>query len=208
MFTRLVNYVPEVWILPSTDSGAVPRRLISEVGGYAPAFSTDGQRVAFMWQDGETRKAAVWVAASDGSGAREIAALPGEGFRNRDVTWSPAGRRLYVGGEGRDSEALLEVDIDSGRVTEIGPNGIDLVWVSGDQLFARTRDLDARRHPQVDASGGGTTSSWTLPIDPSDLEPWRLTELRVDDGELASVKRVGEAEYHVNIDGLDAVSCT
>ncbi|MGB8508525.1 MAG: amidohydrolase family protein [Pyrinomonadaceae bacterium] len=56
--------------------GGVPRRLLkTNYLEYAPAFSADGKRIAFVtWSDAE--KGAVWVANSDGSRARKITTTP------------------------------------------------------------------------------------------------------------------------------------
>ena len=80
------------------EGDAAPRRLLNtSYLEYAPNFSADGARVAYVtWSDSE--KGAVWVANADGSGARKITAV-GDQYAN--PVFSPDGTKVaYLKGRG------------------------------------------------------------------------------------------------------------
>lgn len=77
---------------------AAPTRLLStNYLEYAPSFSADGSKIAYVtWSDSE--KGAVWVANADGSAARKITAI-GDQYAN--PVFSPDGTKVaYLKGRG------------------------------------------------------------------------------------------------------------
>ncbi|HSO75403.1 MAG TPA: amidohydrolase, partial [Blastocatellia bacterium] len=77
---------------------AAPKRLISSnYLEYAPSFSADGSKIAYVtWSDSE--KGAVWIANADGSAARKITAV-GDQYAN--PVFSPDGTKVaYLKGRG------------------------------------------------------------------------------------------------------------
>jgi eukaryotic-like serine/threonine-protein kinase len=87
-----------------------------------PRFSPDGRRLAFT--SGRSGDVAVWVAAADGSGARQI--THGEWVWPGSPSWSPDGRVLAFDGAKPDSPVRIwTVDTEGGTPRQLtqGPGG-------------------------------------------------------------------------------------
>lgn len=87
-FTSFRNGKPEIFVqAPGGQATAVVRsgRMATGI-----AFSPDGKRIAYSLADGES--AQVWVANSDGTGAKQLTKTPY--FINSSPSWSPDGARL------------------------------------------------------------------------------------------------------------------
>ena len=78
----------------STADGAVRRLTWSEdASESAPAYSPDGETIAFVSSRGERDHAQLWLMPVSGGEARELTALP---FDLADPVWSPDGRFVAV----------------------------------------------------------------------------------------------------------------
>ena len=88
-----------IWVISSSGRGA--RRLVAGAGAL-PAWSPDGRRVAYAWNE------AVYVVSREGGKRRQI----GSGG---DPAWSPDGTRLVTTGDG----TVNEIDLVKGTSLEL-----------------------------------------------------------------------------------------
>jgi Tol biopolymer transport system component len=113
-----------IWMISAL--GGTPRRLLDQ--GRNPSFSTDGARMVFE------RGGGIWIAAGDGSGAREVGGIPQKYY---SIPWMPA------------------ISPDGTRIAlfraEAGPNG-DFWIVPADGGDARQLTFDLR---------AGSWPAWT-----------------------------------------------
>lgn len=96
--------------------------------GYAPAWSNDGQWLAF--QSDMNRGAGldeIWVARADGSDLHAVTSTPAE-FWCRAPSWSPDGRMIafisnQTGSRGNDYGELFVVDLATGETRQVTSTG-------------------------------------------------------------------------------------
>ncbi|HYL85151.1 MAG TPA: protein kinase [Candidatus Angelobacter sp.] len=102
--------------------GGVPKQLVRDVDS-APAFSPDGQRIAYIRGIVPRPGNDLLIANPDGSGERILAQRKGFGPGILNITWSADGRKLaWVSPETRNgiSQWVLEtVSPDSGEVRDL-----------------------------------------------------------------------------------------
>jgi hypothetical protein len=84
-----------------------------------PAFSPDGQWLAFTRRDSPTANKALYVARSDGSEMRRVTHA---GVGEADMTWSPDSRVIAVARSTRPTERIILIDTVSD--SEIGRFGV------------------------------------------------------------------------------------
>jgi eukaryotic-like serine/threonine-protein kinase len=147
--------------------GGEPRKLVEDAsdGDWSP----DGRQIVFLRSSLEQglSVSSIFVAASDGSGARRIARFPGQAFRW--PRWSPDGRTIAVvdSGLAGGTRRIRLVDVASGRSRAISPpdnrpavsaawsgNGQELVY----SLAIRGGGVRVVRH-DVDVDRGQTILS-------------------------------------------------
>ncbi len=99
------------------SGGSTAPVVVSSFGDYQAQFSPDGQRIAF----GTTRSGVVseiWVAAADGSQARQLTRGPGR--RQGAPRWSPDGRRIVFNSQANDGRwHVWTIDVDGGPPYQI-----------------------------------------------------------------------------------------
>jgi Tol biopolymer transport system component len=128
--------------------GGDPRVVVDDVWSGA-AFSSDGQRMAFMRR--AEQGAAIVVAALDGGGGRVVA--KGQLQLRPPLVWSPDGR--FVAGVHFSGGHIRAVPVEGGEHTEVGVPGwklIDRVFWAPDDTFvvsAEPEDVDAMLRHQV-----------------------------------------------------------
>jgi hypothetical protein len=110
-----------------TPDGA--SRLVDTGGeGYAPAWSNDGQWLAFqsdMGRDSGINE--IWIARADGSDLHQITTTPTE-FWSRAPTWSPDGKMIAFvsnrsGSRGNDFGELFIVEVATGKTRQVTNSG-------------------------------------------------------------------------------------
>jgi serine/threonine protein kinase/Tol biopolymer transport system component len=112
--------------------GGTPRKMLAGVSG-PPAFSPDGQRVAFV-RSNSAGEDSLLTASLDGSGERVLASykVP-EGIAGHRATWSPDGKALvfYL----QDQTVLTTIAAEGGPAQPVaGAHWIgilDLTWLPG-----------------------------------------------------------------------------
>jgi Tol biopolymer transport system component len=121
LFTRSEGFRTTLYRVPLL--GGEPRKLAQDAsdGDWAP----DGKRIAFVRKSlkGGALGSSVFVAASDGTGPREVARI--EGHALRWPRWSPDGRRIVLvdNGLAGASRPVLLVEPDGGKTRQIAPPG-------------------------------------------------------------------------------------
>jgi TolB protein len=142
-----------------TAAGRRRARLTTSGSSRNPAWSRDGERIAFdRTEDGGPR--ALFVMNPDGSGARRV---PTGGRQAYNPAWSPTGRRLVFQGCRGTSEcqqtALFVVGVDGSGLRRIPGDGADPVWSPNGKWIAYYGRLAAEDECstllRVRPSGGG-----------------------------------------------------
>ena len=121
----VVAWFPNALYLVRPD-GSDRHRLELGVTGepFAPSWSPDGRRIAFVLRDTKTPDGSIWTAAADGSGASLL--YDGNGACGQGAfwpVWSPDGTRLamvcYYALDGTDQAALAILDPATMHKTEL-----------------------------------------------------------------------------------------
>ena len=113
-FTRSFFDVDIYRFQPGSSTAPV---VVSSFGDYQAQFSPDGQRIAF----GTTRSgdvSEIWVAAADGSQARQL--TRGPGHWQGAPRWSPDGNRIVFDSQGNEGRwHVWTIDADGGPPHQI-----------------------------------------------------------------------------------------
>jgi TolB protein len=157
----------DVHIVVTNADGSGERQLTEgNVQDFEPAWSPDGQRLAFVRRV-SSHGIDVFVINADGSGLRQLTRTPGD---EGDVAWSPDGRSLAFARYADPSVAgapggVFVVELASGdsrRLTRSPVNVVDLSWAANRQriAFATARGVIF----VVNADGSGLRRLTSTPI--------------------------------------------
>jgi Tol biopolymer transport system component len=162
--------------------GGTPRKVLAGIGG-PPAFSPDGQRVAFV-RDTLNVEDSLMTASVDGSGERELASYKRpDGIEGDRVAWSPDGKALaFAHGSGSPQRVVATIGPQGGSAQPVPGAHFDIItnldWLPGSrdlvvaafdsghfQLYEvsleggepRQITHDLSRYPLVRASADGKT---------------------------------------------------
>jgi Tol biopolymer transport system component len=119
-----------LWTVPT--SGGSPDRL-GGATGHGGAWSPDGQRIVYV------NGSSLFIMNSDGTGSRQLAAVPGKAWQPR---WSPDGRVLRF--------TLEDIQTNAYSLWEISAEGRNL-----------HRLLPEWREPPIDWADGDAAGNWT-----------------------------------------------
>ncbi len=118
-----------LWFQPLRSGQPI---LLAALNGFTPAtpaFAPDAQRIAYT--DETVNGGGIWLAYVDGRPAERIlpnttdADAPGEARRFRRPQFSPDGARLLLDAYAGDQPRIAILDLESGTLTEIAPQGVD-----------------------------------------------------------------------------------
>ena len=128
---------PEIKIVPA--DGGSPRTLHPEgapdLARDEPAWSPDGERIAFI-QNMKGRPATeIWVMDVDGDNARPLLSGKDYGEPNR-VEWSPDGDHVAFDASRGGTIVVIVAHVESGEIVEVA-SGDDPAWVD-DETFSYT----------------------------------------------------------------------
>jgi Tol biopolymer transport system component len=126
-FTRKSGRTSEIWVVNPDDRATSARIPADEDGGFDPAWSPDGKRLAFARVVGGVPRIFI-VNANGHSGLRQLTStstcdciLP---------TWSPDGTEIAYEGPGQGSRPIMIIPADGGRARRITTNGLAPRWGS------------------------------------------------------------------------------
>jgi Tol biopolymer transport system component/DNA-binding winged helix-turn-helix (wHTH) protein len=155
-------YDVNLWAIPASGAGAAARPLTSTTDewNYAPAFSPDGSRIAFV--STRSGQPEIWVMGRGGDGAFRAASLAGA--QVGPPAWSPDGHRLVFSGRPEGQADLYVADVSGGPLRRLTADPGDEVAPSwsrdGRWIYfssRRTGDWEIWRIP----AGGGEESRVT-----------------------------------------------
>jgi Tol biopolymer transport system component len=88
-------------------------------------WSPNGDQIAFTYNAGTGQGTSIFVIRPDGTGLHQVAPPAGE-LGDREPTWSPDGRKLYVIFNRSSHEEIWEMNADGSRLRQITRFGGDL----------------------------------------------------------------------------------
>lgn len=112
----------------STPGAETVGAIALDGSAYAPAWSNDGEWLAFQSDQGRAAGLTeIWVARKDGSAARAVTSTPAESWA-RAPSWSPDGRYIAFvsdrsGSSGADYGELFVVDLQTGLTRQVTQSG-------------------------------------------------------------------------------------
>ncbi len=116
--------------------GSEPRTLLPDrFDAYAPAWSPDSDRIAFVRAERQSdlsSRTSVWLVDSDGTDVELLADID----RARSVEWSPDGESLLVTTLGAERGGMTIVDVDDGKADVVADGAALGAWsADGDRIY-------------------------------------------------------------------------
>lgn len=138
------------------------KRLTTEPGNYRdPAYSPDGEKIAFARAGAGGGKYDIYVMEAGGGGATQVISGPGQDY---NPAWSPDGRRIVYACEGDDPDICVADADGSGAEVITGdetvdydpawsPDGERIAYSTVDHIYTMTPDGGDRTRITVDSPG-------------------------------------------------------
>jgi Tol biopolymer transport system component/imidazolonepropionase-like amidohydrolase len=168
--TIVIDLLGALWTLGS-GGGRATRILEDGYDAHAPAWSPDGQRIAFQAYRDSTWN--IWTMNRDGSGLRRVTSGP---FDDREPHWSPDGLRIAFSSDRSGTYDVWTLTLATSAVQQIttgeanefapawSPDGREIAYVSDRRdrgLYAATVTSRAERRLQADPRTVAAPS-WSL----------------------------------------------
>jgi Tol biopolymer transport system component len=147
--TIAIDLLGALWTL-GIDGGRATRILDDGYDAHAPAWSPDGQRLAFQAYRDRTWN--IWTINRDGSGLRRETESP---FDDREPHWSPDGERIAFASDRSGNYDVWTVTPGTGalqRITAGDANESMPVWSPDGREIAYVSDRSARGVYAIDVS--------------------------------------------------------
>ncbi|PYS42977.1 MAG: translocation protein TolB, partial [Acidobacteria bacterium] len=118
-FTSDRSGSPQIYIMDA--EGTNVRRLIEE-GGHAvgPAWSSDGQRIAFAWQRSRTSNFDIYIYDLASGRNTQITTDAGD---NEKPTWAPDGRHIAFESSRSGTRQIFSMILDGTKVRQLTNTG-------------------------------------------------------------------------------------
>jgi hypothetical protein len=150
------------------DGGSERRLTWTAASEQSPAWSPDGQRIAF--ERGDASGSRIWAALADGSGEVELSPSAGESVDDRDPAWSPDGSRIAFSSTRTGTWNLWLMNADGTGLRKLSdafasdpawsPDGHELAYVGIDGIGVIHADTGSTR--LVSATGAFASGpSWS-----------------------------------------------
>lgn len=147
------------------------RRLTSDpVGGFEPAYSPDGKKIAYVGSP--DRQTDIYVMNADGSHKRLLtdeAAIPGDALKDRNPAFSPGGRTIvFARGRGDFDYDLYKINVDGSNLAPVfrspkrdeqpawSPDGKRIAFRYGNRIATVRPDGNA-----LEVFGSGYEPDWS-----------------------------------------------
>jgi serine/threonine protein kinase/Tol biopolymer transport system component len=186
-----------------------PTRLISSTRlEHTPAYSPDGQRIAFAsnrsggWE--------IWVCDSDGSNPVQLTSFGRpDGGEVANPSWSPDGRWIYFNSAADGHPGVYVISSEGGSPKRITDGGLGSVSRDGHWIYVQPEDGQARKMPtaggepvQVTFSGRESPDGRVLYFGKGrkDLEPdcdslWKVPVGGAEETQVLKTVHCGDAAY-------------
>jgi photosystem II stability/assembly factor-like uncharacterized protein len=151
-----------IWRIFTMNADGSARRQLTNSSGrdYAPSWSPDGQRIAFVSErDGNPE---IYVMNADGSGQTRLTVSPGG---DTTPAWSPDGRRIAFSSQRKGSRLLFVMQSDGRAQTQLTfstssnpPNDLAPTWSPDGQHIAFTSMRGRTTYSEIytiNANGAG-----------------------------------------------------
>jgi Tol biopolymer transport system component len=123
-FVRKAGSALEIWVVNPDDRSTSSRITAGDGGGFDPAWSPDGARLAFVRRN---RVALVYVVSANGqSGLRQL--TPASSCDCVSPTWSPDGRQIAYTGPGGPARPVVVINASGGSTKRVTTNGLSADW--------------------------------------------------------------------------------
>ena len=159
----------DVYVMDADGNGQRKLTHTPEAGEFDPAWSPDGQQIAFTRPAGTSGEVTIVVMNADGGGKHAVTpklAHTGDGWITVTAAWSPDGRRIAF----HDHDAIYVVDADGSELRRLtrkafegpswSPDGRKLIFVRSADLWVMNADGSGQRNLTRTARGDGHAATW------------------------------------------------
>ncbi len=161
----------DIWVMNADGSGAVnltplPDSTDSGEAGIEPAWSPDGNRIAYGYQGD------VWVMNSDGSAKTNLTHDPAIAAAGWQAAWSPGGSKIaYIrgfdvwamnaDGSGKTQLTFTTGGLGTEKAPDWSPDGTRIVYERSGQIWRMNANGSGQKAVAAGTGKGGTRPAWS-----------------------------------------------